>query len=221
MSTTENKELNLLKETFKHLELTYKQWQDYDKERISDIYQFLQEKYSVEFIRNAYTLIKAEYAILQERNLMELIQRVQLQFHNEIDQETAGNILSILIFGTTDITEDDLISQQIRMTHGLGNNSEMGSEVENAMGKFGYDIGNPIPLQGIDKINDYFVKLKLNTGESITKNRIGSFKAENLPYPVDKYEILNIKKEVVAHLFVYAYHGSNSLKVPEGFIFES
>jgi len=218
MKNTETNHLEILNKTFNVLEETMQRWNETDFDRIEKISRLLDNKYETAFIKNIYTIVTAEYSILPERNMEELTKRVQIQFNNQLDEETATKVLLIIIFGTHEVSENDLITKQIKLSHGLDQNSNTGDEVENASGEFGYSITNPIPLQGIDKINDYFAKLKLVTGETITYHRLGSLQSENLPFPVDKYEVFNAEKELVATLFVYAYHGRNSNKVPDGFL---
>jgi len=205
-------------QAFNFLEKIMQRWNKTDFDRIEKISQLLGNKYEKEHIKTVYTILKAEYSILPDRIMEELTKRVQIQFNNQLDEETATKVLLIIIFGTHEVSENDLVTEQIKRSHGLVQNTNTGDEVDNASGKFGYSITNPIPLQGIDKINDYFAKLKLVTGEPITYHRLGSLQADNLTFPVDKYEIFNPKNQIVAILYVYAYHDVNSNKVPEGFL---
>lgn len=220
METKEHINSELLHKTFFTLEGIMDRWKDSDLERIEAIYKLLQGNFERAFIKKAYTILNSEYMILPDRNIEKLKQRVAIHF-GELNEEQATKILSLMVFGVENALEnggeDDLLSRQIRLNHGLSENTSLGSEIENAEGKFGFSIGNPIPINGIDNINNYFAKLRLITGESITCKRLGSKPSDSLPFPVDEYEVYNADKKIVATLYIYAYHGQNSTQVPEGF----
>lgn len=212
----------LLEQTFSQLEKLKKGSDISDTEKTDAIYTLLGERWEKTFIQRQINIIDALYRILPDRNTKKLIRRVNLLFDGQIESE-AKAVLSWIIFGTENAfesgNEDDLLSQQIRLNHGLGKAAAMGDEVEGAQGKFGFDKSNPIPINGIDHINNYFDKLQLVTGESITYKRLRSEKSESLPFLLDVYEIYNLAEEAIAHLYVYAYHGENSSRAPEGFQF--
>jgi hypothetical protein len=209
----------LLQKTFATLQENTDRWQESDFDRIQGIYDLLQGRISQQEIQRAYTIVNAEYNILPNRSIEKLVQRVNVHF-GDFGEDIAGKILGWVIFGVEDAlekTDDDLLTRQIKLNHGLATDADMGDEIKHASGAFGYTATNPIPLNGIDNINNYFEKLRLITGESFAFKRIGREDPETLPFPVDVYEISNAETEVVATLYVYAYHGQNSAKVPEGF----
>lgn len=208
----------LLQNVFSKLEAKAGHWKDDDKKKIEAIYHVLEKQYEIEYCKKVYQIVNAEYKIIPERTREMLEGRISIHFNQQIPKEIAAKILNIIVFGYEEVSEEkDFLAKQAKGYSGFAESKTITNEVENAVGKFGYDVTNPIPINGIDMIDDYFARLTLITGESITKNRVGSTNAENLEFPVDIYEIFNTCNEKITTLFVYAYHGNMSNKAPEGF----
>lgn len=108
-------------------------------------------------------------------------------------------------------------------------------------GEFGLDKSNPIPIYGIDNIENYFSALRyidkegkwlpvtyLRTNEN-DKSELGSSKldeevlsystsADNIGENIDVYNLYTFDgKHKLAKLFIHCYHWKNSLKAPAGF----
>jgi hypothetical protein len=171
----------------------------------------------------AFAELLAAYKLMSERNIDKLSERVRL-FFGPPAQGLELQILGVVLMGAEDALldggGDGLLDEQLRQSYGLGSNGSSGVELPQAQGRFGHEASNPIPVNGIDQLNNYLDKLSLNTGESITYRRSGSLQKEGFPYPIDRYEILNSTGKICAILFFYAYHGSSSQQVPEGFRFQ-
>lgn len=219
----ENKQIvnmELLQQTFAHLDELGGGANVPDPEKIEGIYSLLDGQFEKPLIQKKVNMIEAVYRIIPNRNIEKLVDRVKLIFDNQIGEE-AKEVLSWVVFGTQDAleagNEDDLLTKQIRLNHGLAGQATLGDEVEGASGKFGFDRTNPIPINGIDNINNYFDKLKLITGESITYKRLRSEASVGLPFLLDQYEVYNLAHKAIARLYIYAYHGENSGKAPDGF----
>jgi len=210
--------MNLLHATFSNLEKTMQNRNDGDNQKIGKIATLIKDRFNVEFCRRVYIIINAEYKILPNRNRGMLESRIRIHFNNQVSAEEAGKILNIIVFNHEEISEEeDFLAKQVHANMGLSDEPDMGDEIENPSGKFGFDITNPIPVNGIDMIDDYFSKLRLITGELIAYSRTGSLVAENLPFPVDMYKIFNSERVQIATLYIYAYHGHMSGKAPDGF----
>ncbi len=208
----------LLQETFANLEKLMPEIAEENQVKIQKISNLLQGRFEADYCRKVFNIVQAEYKILPGRNRAQLESRIMIHFKEQLTAEEARKILNIIVFNMGEISDEtDILATQVQANMGLGSGVATGDEIENGSGKFGYDENNPIPVNGIDMIDDYFNKLRLITGESISYNRLGSVSAEKLPFPVDKYEIYNSEHLAIAILFVYAYHGSKSGKAPEGF----
>lgn len=89
-------------------------------------------------------------------------------------------------------------------------------EVPGGMGEFGYDLQNPIPVNGIAESKIYLSRLRWN-GRPVTWKRIGSFGADNVEMPIDGYSVVAESGTVIATLYVSPYHRKMSGLVPNGF----
>jgi hypothetical protein len=113
--------------------------------------------------------------------------------------------------------------------------------IPEGIGEFGIEKSNPIPIYGIDNIENYFSKLRYNdesgkwlpitylrTNEN-DQSKLGSSKpieeglsystsAENIGENIDVYNIYTFDgKHKLAMLFIHCYHWKSSNKAPIGF----
>lgn len=84
-------------------------------------------------------------------------------------------------------------------------------------GEFGLTSTNPIPVYGIPENEDYLSKLRLQNGEKIFWERVGSVSADNINEPIDKYLIKNHNGKKITYLYISPYHLNTSMKAPKGF----
>lgn len=100
-------------------------------------------------------------------------------------------------------------------------------EIPGGIGRFGLDVTNPIPINGVFSIPSYLQRLILNDGRQITWDRKGAVSAENIQKPIDVYAIyakrrnnfFRLGPKFICSLYISAYHKKNSEKAPEGFKF--
>ncbi len=90
-------------------------------------------------------------------------------------------------------------------------------EIPNGIGRFGFDVTNPIPTNNIFGSYAYLGRLRDKNGNQITYNRLGSTSAENVKNPIDEYEILDSKGKVLGIIYISPYQKNISKKAPEGF----
>ena len=209
---------DLLKGTFQKIESLMPTVSGPYREKAEKISHLLQGRYDAEYCWQVCVIIHASYKIMQNRSREALESRIGIFFDNSLTDEEVSSVLNIVVFDLETLAdESDTISRQIQANMGLGADNAQGEEVENATGRFGFDATNPIPLNGIDRINDYFRRLRFINGERVVFERRGSVGAENLPFPVDKYIVGTQDNPESDILFVYAYHGNLANKAPEGF----
>lgn len=84
-------------------------------------------------------------------------------------------------------------------------------------GEFSLTSTNPIPVYGIPENEDYLSKLRLQNGEKIFWERVGSVSADNINEPIDKYLIKNHNGKKITYLYISPYHLNTSMKAPKGF----
>jgi hypothetical protein len=209
---------DLLKVTFQKIENLMPTVSSPYTEKAGKIHQLLQGRFDMVFCWQVCVIIHASYKITKDRSREALESKVRTFFDESLSDDEVSSVLNIIVFDIEKLSEEtDIISRQIRASMGLGSDVGKGEEVENPTGRFGLDATNPVPLNGIDIINDYFRRLRFVNGERVLFERQGSVNAQNLPFPVDKYIIGTTENPESGVLYVYVYHGTMANKAPEGF----
>lgn len=90
-------------------------------------------------------------------------------------------------------------------------------EIPGAIGRFGLDPTNPIPIHGIPNSRIYLENLLQADGGIIRFTRKGSSHVSSINLPIDHYLIYNKKGEYLTSIFISPYHKKCSEKAPEGF----
>lgn len=208
----------LLKKTFDLMNAVSNPLHPDSNEKITKIHALVSDRFDEAFCRRAFNIIHSQYRILPDRNPAMLKARIKTLFKGEVNDDETGRILNLVVFNLEEISpETDFLAEMSIANMGLAGEPQNHDVVDNPVGRFGLDPGNPIPVNGISMINSYFQRLRLLTGDHIIPKRSGSVKAENLPNLVDKYLIYDADNVLIATLYIYAYHGSMSDKAPEGF----
>lgn len=87
--------------------------------------------------------------------------------------------------------------------------------VSNAAGRFGHDVGNPIPVNGPLGEMTYLSRLRLrNTGSMVFFHKIDA-----IGY-IDKFELVNVSGKFVDYLYLDMYHPRASRRYPDGYTLE-
>lgn len=187
-------------------------------EKVSKIHELVNDRFNLEQCERNFNIVNARYKMLPNRDKSAFLSITNLLFNNQLSGAETEKILNIIVFNLETMDEEtDFLAGMAKANMGMDEGLSMSDEIDNPMGRFGYDPGNPIPVNGINMINSYFKRLRLITGESVSFTREGSTHAENLKWPVDKYKIFSSENTPIATLYVYAYHGSMSDQAPEGF----
>ena len=82
-------------------------------------------------------------------------------------------------------------------------------------GRFGHDMGNPIPVNGPFGEMTYLSRLRLRS----TGSMVFFHKVETIGR-VDKFELVNVSGKVVDYLYLDMYHPRASRRYPEGYTLE-
>lgn len=99
----------------------------------------------------------------------------------------------------------------------MNKNGTTEDEIPNSIGRFGFDVTNPIPTNNIFGSYAYLGRLRDKNGNQITYNRLGSTSAENVANPIDEYDILDAKGNVLGTIYISPYQKNISKKASEGF----
>lgn len=93
-------------------------------------------------------------------------------------------------------------------------------EIPGAVGRFGYDPSNPIPIHGVPNSKFYLNKLRQSDGQPINFQREGSTSHESINFPIDQYLIFGPDEEELGRIYISPYHKKCSEKAPDGFMTE-
>jgi hypothetical protein len=89
--------------------------------------------------------------------------------------------------------------------------------IPEGIGKFGYDVTNPIPTNTIDGSTSYFERLYTDEGVKVKYERLGSTISSNIKGIIDIYLIF-IDGQEITKLYISPYNRKTSKKAPKGFI---
>jgi len=90
-------------------------------------------------------------------------------------------------------------------------------QIPGAIGEFGLDVNNPIPLLSIPATYQYLEELRFSDNMKVIYDRIGSFSSEYVKHPIDGYSISHPDGREICNLFFSPYHKKNSILKPKGF----
>ena len=92
-------------------------------------------------------------------------------------------------------------------------------QLPNAIGEFGRESSNPIPVNASYGEVTYLSRLRVeNTGNAIAFHRLGSCGSKNVcDHPVDCFEIISLDGTFRDKLYFDMYHDGQSSKVPAGY----
>jgi len=85
-----------------------------------------------------------------------------------------------------------------------------------AVGEYGLEYTNPIPIRGIGGIRVYLGKLRTDDGRRVLCKRVRAINEPN-QFPVDEYDVFSDGGKLLAKLYVCPYHQRISRKAPKGF----
>jgi hypothetical protein len=91
-------------------------------------------------------------------------------------------------------------------------------EIPGAVGRFGYDPSNPIPIHGVPNSKFYLDKLRQSDGQPVNFQREGSTSHESILLPIDQYLIFDFLGLELGRIYISPYHKKCSEKAPEGFM---
>jgi hypothetical protein len=85
-----------------------------------------------------------------------------------------------------------------------------------AVGRFGWDAGNPVPCWTLLGAEAYLYALRTPEGGQIRWSHAASFKVPGLAHFVDAYDLTGPDGAPLGRLHISGYHRRNSKRAPEG-----
>lgn len=89
--------------------------------------------------------------------------------------------------------------------------------IPGASGRFGYDITNPIPVNGVGGELVYLNTLRARSGVGLLYHRVRSTRTPGYSQPIDEFEVVATDASQWARLHFAMYHPRRTREVPEGF----
>ncbi len=147
------------------------------------------------------------------------IQEVIKFSKNKLSYFEAIPVVSYVLFGRVDPTITTFEALKIYFI-GLFGSNEQGYDcdvIPFAMGEFGVEPTNPVPVRGVAGSNSYLQRLRSSNGETVNCKRIRAIKTGDANLMVDEYEVFDTKNILFSKIYVCPYHQRISNKAPKGF----
>ena len=149
----------------------------------------------------------------------QLVQDAIKDSQGKLNYFEAVAVVSYALFGRE---ESSLVNFETLKTYlaGLFGSDEQGYDADVipfAIGEFGLEPTNPVPVRGIGGSRAYLDKLRLAGGQPVTSKRIRALKVDDANIMVDEYEIFDGQNRLVCKLYICPYHQRVSCKAPRGF----
>lgn len=118
-------------------------------------------------------------------------------------------------------TDDELIAEQRKDVDPLVSQAgwklyEACDEIPGAIGRFGYDGTNPIPVNGPVGETVYLNRLRAKSGIGFLYHRIGTVRAPFIEAVIDRFELVALDASQWVVLNLCPYFPRRSLKAPDG-----
>jgi ssDNA thymidine ADP-ribosyltransferase, DarT len=88
-------------------------------------------------------------------------------------------------------------------------------QIPDAIGEFGLDVNNPIPVKSVLGAIEYLDNLTFSDGSKVKYVRLGSTSSAHVKHSVDAYELSRESGEKVCTVYLSPYHKRNSRKKPD------
>lgn len=88
-------------------------------------------------------------------------------------------------------------------------------QIPGAVGEFGLDVNNPIPVKSVLGAIEYLESLTFSDGSKVKYVRVGSMSSAYIKHPVDAYELSRDSGDKVCTIYLSPYHKRNSRKKPD------
>jgi TPR repeat protein len=153
----------------------------------------------------------------------QLVQDAIKDSQGKLNYFEAVAVVSYALFGRE---ESSLVNFETLKTYlaGLFGSDEQGYDADVipfAIGEFGLEPTNPVPVRGIGGSRAYLDKLRLAGGQPVASKRIRALKVADANIMVDEYEIFDGQNRLVCKLYICPYHQRVSCKAPRGFTIQN
>lgn len=149
----------------------------------------------------------------------QLIQGAIKDSQGKLSYLEAVAIISYALFGRIDSALASIDALKIHFI-GLFGSDEQGYDADVipfAIGEFGLEPTNPVPVRGIGGGCVYLGRLRSADGQPVTCKRIRALKVADSNILVDEYEVFDSRNIFLCKLYICPYHQRVSRKAPKGF----
>ena len=178
---------------------------------------------------NVFTKAKLRYKIAcwhfdgeehRGRTADDMIQRTIEDSGKKVSFLEAVGVVSYVIFDKIDpqLNTYESVKGSLAATFGSDDQGYDCDEIPFAVGEFGRDVTNPIPVRGIGGVHVYLGRLRTASGAKVVAKRVRALSVENQPGKTDEYELLTEQGGSLGKLYVCGYHRRVSGKALRGFM---
>lgn len=169
--------------------------------------------------------IRDYFFFLIDKDIYELYCHMKLRYNNILNEEEQMKIMGLIFINTIDpkfiikeLSEIENEIQYIKKTIQTTNENTNEGTMKGAVGRFGIEPTNPIPVNGHIGIREYFKNICLENGKDIVYEKSYSCMISDINGIVDMYIIYEKEKsEKVCELYVCIYNKYTSKLLPEKF----
>lgn len=177
---------------------------------------------------NVFTKTKLRYKIAcwhydgeehRGRTADDMIQRAIEDSGRKLSFYEAVAVVSYVIFDKIDpqLNTYESVKGSLAASFGSDDQGYDCDELPFAVGEFGRDVTNPIPVRGIGGIRVYLGRLRTANGEKVVPKRVRALAVENQPGKTDEYDVFTEGGGFLTKLYLCGYHQRVSRKAPRGF----
>lgn len=189
--------------------------------QVNEVKKLLSGNYPMDAITGTFTYMTTMFTVTQDKSAERVVRQGALRRpHNQISEEDAMTMYKYIVrrhliqnFGTC----DDMMFNTFYAAIG---NSEDGCKTDvipEGYGEYGLCSTNPVPVRGIASSEVYLGKLRLENGEAIKWQRVGSTGAPNIKNSIDIYRIHTVSGREVGLIYISPYQATTSKIAPKGY----
>jgi len=148
-----------------------------------------------------------------------MLERTKNDSQNKLSTIEAASVIYYSIYDKVDLEIDSSlkVKKWADMMFGVDDRGTDSDEIFQALGEFGLDATNPVPVRGILSNPIYLGRLRTNDGRKIEYKRAGSLEVPTIDGNVDEYNIIQDGR-LTCKLYICPYHRKISARPPAGFL---
>jgi len=188
--------------------------------QVNEIKRLLSRPYPNEAITGSLTYMTTLFNVSQDKSAERVVKGALRRPNNQLTEEDTTVIYKYIIrrhliqnFGRCD-------ENIFKTFYAAIGNFEDGCKTDvipEGYGEYGLCATNPVPVKGISASEIYLGKLRLESGEEIKWQRVGSTGAPNIKNCIDMYAIQSVSGRQIGTIYISPYQSTTSKLAPKGF----